>query len=128
MTGWRCAAALLAESDRRDLAIQALARSATISDLSVRRGVSREFIYQQTDKARTVLDNLRTENPTLTGRRFSPARVARKRQILLVWTAPGGIDCARMRSLEISDKRGRPWNRLAESGWTRRNIFSSFTG
>ena len=47
---------------------------------------------------------------------------------LLVWTAPGGIDCARMRSLEISDKGDRPWDRLAESGWIRRNIFSSFTG
>jgi hypothetical protein len=55
----RCvgAAALLAESDRRDLAIEALARSATISDLSARHGVSRKFIYQQTDKARTALDD-----------------------------------------------------------------------
>src|SRR3954463_1930668 len=55
----RCvgAAALLVESDRRDLAIQALARSATISDLSARHGVSRKFIYQQTDKARTALDD-----------------------------------------------------------------------
>src|SRR3954464_5058039 len=54
----RCvgAAALLAESDRKDLAIQVLARSATISDLSVRHGVSRKFIYQKTDKARTALD------------------------------------------------------------------------
>src|ERR1700761_5386970 len=54
----RCvsAAALLAEGDRKDLAIQALARSATISDLSVQHGVSRKFIYQQTDKARTALD------------------------------------------------------------------------
>src|SRR3954470_15492174 len=50
-------AALLVESDRRDLAIQALARSATISDLSARHGVSRKFIYQQTDKARTALDD-----------------------------------------------------------------------
>jgi hypothetical protein len=55
----RCvgAAALLAESDRKDLAIEALARSATISDLSARHGVSRKFIYQQTDKARTALDD-----------------------------------------------------------------------
>ena len=55
----RCvgAAALLAESDRKDLAIAALARSATISDLSARHGVSRKFIYQQTDKARTALDD-----------------------------------------------------------------------
>ena len=55
----RCvgAAALLVESDRRDMAIQALARLTTISDLSVRHGVSRKFIYQQTDKARTALDD-----------------------------------------------------------------------
>ena len=55
----RCvgAAALLAESDRRDLAIEALARSATVNDLSARHGVSRKFIYQQTDKARTALDD-----------------------------------------------------------------------
>jgi hypothetical protein len=51
------AAALLAEGDRKDLAIQTLARSATISDLSARHGVSRKFIYQQTDKARTALDD-----------------------------------------------------------------------
>src|SRR3954454_13706191 len=55
----RCvgAAALLTESDRRDLAIEALARSATISDLSARHGVSRKFISQQTGKARTALDD-----------------------------------------------------------------------
>jgi hypothetical protein len=55
----RCvgAAALLPESDRKDLAIQALARSATISDLSVRHGVSRKFVYQQRHKARVALDD-----------------------------------------------------------------------
>src|SRR5436309_6138912 len=51
------AAARLPEGERKDLAIQALARSATISDLSARHGVSRKFIYQQTDKARTALDD-----------------------------------------------------------------------
>jgi hypothetical protein len=42
----RCvgAAALLPESDRKDLAVQALARAATISDLASRHGVSRKFI------------------------------------------------------------------------------------
>ena len=45
---------------------------------------------------------------------------------LLVWTAPDGIKRARMRSLEISDKGDRPWNRLSELVWTRRNTFSSF--
>jgi hypothetical protein len=50
------AAAMLPESGRKDLAIQALARSATITDLSARHGVSRKFVYQQTDKARVALD------------------------------------------------------------------------
>src|SRR6201995_1337220 len=55
----RCvgAAARLPESDRKDLAVQALARSATISDLSSRHGVSRRFVYQQADKARRALDD-----------------------------------------------------------------------
>ena len=48
--------------------------------------------------------------------------------VLLGWTAPDGIDCARMRSLQISDRRDRPWNRLAELAWIRRSIFSNFTG
>ena len=47
--------------------------------------------------------------------------------ILLLWTAPNGIECARMRSLQISDKGDRPWNRLAELAWIRRSTFSSFT-
>src|SRR3954449_47113 len=46
----------LPESDRKDLAIQALAGSETVSDLAARRGVSRKFVYQQTHKARTALD------------------------------------------------------------------------
>jgi hypothetical protein len=54
----RCvgAAARLPESDRKDLAVQALARSATVSNLSTRHGVSRKFVYQQADKARRALD------------------------------------------------------------------------
>ena len=44
---------------------------------------------------------------------------------MMVWTAPDGIDCARMRSLQISDNGDRPWNRLAELAWTRRSIFYS---
>src|SRR4051794_40383450 len=47
---------------------------------------------------------------------------------LLVWTAPDGIECARLRSLLISDKGDRPWSRLAELGWIRRSTFSSCTG
>jgi len=54
----RCvgAAARLPESDRKDLAIQALAGSETVSDLAARHGVSRKFIYQQTHKAVAALD------------------------------------------------------------------------
>jgi hypothetical protein len=56
----RCvgAAAMLSEGDRRDLAIQALARSATICDLSDRHGVSRKFVYQQAHKAGAALDDV----------------------------------------------------------------------
>jgi hypothetical protein len=51
------AAVRLPESDRRDLAIQALAGSETVSDLAARHGVSRKFIYEQTGKAHAVLNN-----------------------------------------------------------------------
>jgi hypothetical protein len=51
------AAARLPVSDRRGLAIQALAGSETVSNLAVRHGVSRKFIYQQADKARVALDD-----------------------------------------------------------------------
>ena len=56
----RCvgAAATLPEGDRKDLAIQALARSTTISDLSVRHSVSRKFVYQQAHKAGAALDEV----------------------------------------------------------------------
>ena len=37
----------LPEIDRKDLAIQALADSETISDLAARRGVSRKFVYRK---------------------------------------------------------------------------------
>src|SRR3954467_6229696 len=47
----------LSESDRKDLAIQALAGSETISDLAARHGMSRKFVYQQTHKARAALDD-----------------------------------------------------------------------
>jgi hypothetical protein len=47
----------LPESDRKDLAIPALTRSETVSDLAARHGVSRKFVYQQTHKARATLDD-----------------------------------------------------------------------
>jgi len=50
------AAARLPGSDRKDLAIQALAGSGTVSGLAARHGVSRKFIYQQTRRTRAVLD------------------------------------------------------------------------
>ena len=55
----RCvgAAAELPESDRKNLAIQALAQSETVSDLAARHGVSRKFIYHQSHKARAALDD-----------------------------------------------------------------------
>jgi len=51
------AAAKLPGSDRKDLAVQALAGSETVSDLAARHGVSRKFTCQQTHKTRTVLDD-----------------------------------------------------------------------
>jgi len=55
----RCvgAAARLPGSDRKDLAIQALAGSGTVSDLAARHGVSCKFVYQQTHKAVAALDD-----------------------------------------------------------------------
>jgi hypothetical protein len=51
------AAARLPDSERKDLAILALARSATVTDLAIGRGVSRKFVYAQTQKARVALDD-----------------------------------------------------------------------
>ena len=51
------AAARLPGSDRKNLAIHALAGSETVSDLAARHGVSRKFVYQQTHKARAALDD-----------------------------------------------------------------------
>ncbi len=51
------AAARLPGGDRKDLAVQALAGSGTVSDLAARHEVSRKFVYQQTHKARAVLDD-----------------------------------------------------------------------
>ncbi len=47
----------VARDDRKNLAIQALAGSETVSDLAARHGVSRKFVYQQTHEARAVLDD-----------------------------------------------------------------------
>ncbi len=51
------AAARLSESGRKELAIQALSGSETLSDLAARHGVSRKFVYRQTHKARAALDD-----------------------------------------------------------------------
>ena len=51
------AAARLAETERKDLAILALTGTETVSDLATRHGVSRKFVYQQTHKASVALDD-----------------------------------------------------------------------
>jgi hypothetical protein len=51
-------AAKLAGSERKDLAILALARSQTVSELACQHEVSRKFIYQQAHKARVALDDV----------------------------------------------------------------------
>jgi len=51
------AAARLPQRDREALAIRALARSEPVSDLAVRHGVSRKFVYAQKHKARIALDD-----------------------------------------------------------------------
>jgi hypothetical protein len=55
----RCggAAARLPESGRKELAIQVLAGTETVSDLAARHGVSRKFVYAPTGKARAALDD-----------------------------------------------------------------------
>jgi len=55
----RCvgAAARLPECARKDLAIQALVGSETVSDVAAQHGVSRKFIFQQTRKAAAALDD-----------------------------------------------------------------------
>src|SRR3954466_3062790 len=55
--GVGAAARLLPEGDRKDLAIQALARSEAVSDLAARHGVSRKFVYKQSRKAHAALDD-----------------------------------------------------------------------
>ena len=49
------AAAKLPGSERKKLAVQALAGSEPVSDLSARLGVSRKFVYAQTHKASDAL-------------------------------------------------------------------------
>jgi hypothetical protein len=46
MDGRVGAAAALSESDRQELAVQALARAATVNDLAFQHGTSRKFVYQ----------------------------------------------------------------------------------
>jgi hypothetical protein len=51
------AAARLPGSDRKDLAVLALAGSETVTNLAAQHGVSRKFVYRQTHKAREALDD-----------------------------------------------------------------------
>ena len=48
----------LPESSRKDLAIQALAGTETVSDLAAQHGVSRKFVYRQAHKAGAALDDV----------------------------------------------------------------------
>ena len=47
---------MLPAGERKELAVLALAGSATITDLASEHGVSRKFIYAQAGKARVALD------------------------------------------------------------------------
>ncbi|MBV9749767.1 MAG: hypothetical protein JO157_13240 [Acetobacteraceae bacterium] len=47
----------LPQSERKNLAVQALAGSEAVSKLAAQHGFSRKFVYQQTHKARTALDD-----------------------------------------------------------------------
>src|SRR3984893_7605802 len=57
MNRFASAAAKLPESERKKLAVQALAGSEPISELSARLGVSRKFVYAQRDKASDALNH-----------------------------------------------------------------------
>jgi hypothetical protein len=58
------AAARLPARDCGDWAVQALARSESVSDLAVKHWVSRKFVYQRTHQARVALDHaFRTTTP-----------------------------------------------------------------
>lgn len=48
----------LPEGGRKDLAIQALAGTETVSDLAAQHGVSRKFVYRQAHKAGAALDDV----------------------------------------------------------------------
>src|SRR5665647_1197788 len=50
-----CPAAMLPEADRINLAVLALAGTATITDLAAGHNVSRKFVYQQANKASAAL-------------------------------------------------------------------------
>ena len=87
----------------------------------------KETMASQTKPARS--QGLRRANPAQVVVRGSIGSPPVSTVLLLVWTAPGGIECARLRSLLlISDKGDRPWNRLAELGWIRRSTFFSYMG
>ena len=49
-------AARLPESERRDLAVRALASSESIPNLAAEHGVSRKFVYEQKGKASAAVD------------------------------------------------------------------------
>ena len=62
MNPFACPAAELPEVDRKSLAIQALAGTATITDLAAQNVVSRKFVYEQVNKASAALDEVFTSS------------------------------------------------------------------
>lgn len=62
MNPFACPAAKLPEVDRKSLAIQALAGTATITDLAAQNLVSRKFVYEQVNKASAALDEVFTSS------------------------------------------------------------------
>jgi transposase-like protein len=76
----RAATTKLTADKRKAIAIQALARSASISALAADNGVSRPLIYREVDKARAALDDA-----------FSPTQTNDADKVifqLMEWTPP----------------------------------------
>jgi hypothetical protein len=75
------AAAKLPESERKKLAVRALAGSETVTDLAPRHGVSRKFVYAQKGKASNALNGAFC-SAVVTGRTTTLVLVTQIRPIL----------------------------------------------
>ena len=84
-----CPAQRLVPQQRQDLAIQVLARTATVSALARQHEVSRKFLYQQVHTAEEALDQAFAPSPSTRRRPVLPAG----HQSLGAATGPGlGVD------------------------------------